>query len=150
MAKRTKTATTRKKTPAEMEALALDLIKKDRDIVYMEDLYAAMPVSKTQLTSPEFGYEIHKLDTIKEALTTNRVTRKKEMRKTWKTSSAAPLQISLYKLLANEDELRRLGQTIDHQTKGEKITAEPVDYQKLSDDLLRAIAAASKPEEGAD
>ena len=54
---------------------------------------------------------MEKEDTIKDALTDNRVNMKMELRAKWYASDNATLQVCLMKLIADEDEAHRLNGT---------------------------------------
>lgn len=87
---------------------AIAIIKKDSDIVFVEDLLAEISMSKATFYS-HFPIESNELNTIKELLGRNQIQLKKQLRKNWKDSqSSATVQIALYKLIANPDELQRL------------------------------------------
>ena len=88
--------------------IALAIIKNDADIVFVEDLLAEIRMSKATFYS-HFPIESNELNTIKELLGRNQIQLKKQLRKNWKDSqSSATVQIALYKLIANPDELERL------------------------------------------
>ena len=66
------------------------------------------------------------MDAIKGALNKNKIELKVSMRSKWYKSENPTLQMGLYKLLANEDELDRLNgnKTINVNTELPKITIE--------------------------
>lgn len=53
-------------------------------------------------------YELHKVDEIVDAIHKNKLIMKAQMRLKWIRADSASLQIALYKVLADEDELERL------------------------------------------
>jgi len=104
-----------------MYQLALDLCANDSDITFIQDVIAQMPFS------PDTFYRMfpngsEESDNIKKLIYNNKVTTKQKLRKNWKSPEAsAPLQISLYKLLADEEELARPSNT--ELPKSDKIPA---------------------------
>lgn len=108
----------------------LDNIQADEDITTFED--AAITVAPTRQALYLWGFD--KIDTIKEAIEKNKVKVKKNLRKQWRYTENATLQLALYKLLSTPDELRSLSmQAIDHS--GE------IKLPKLSVEVI-------KPDEG--
>ena len=55
-----------------------------------------------------YEHGIHKMDIVKDAITNNKIKVKHSMRAKWYKSENATLNIALYKLISNEDELSRL------------------------------------------
>lgn len=89
---------------------AISAIEADQDVVFLEDLYQILPCSH-QTFKTHFPSESAELATIKELLEVNKTKRKKGLRKKWYDSDTAPLQLALYKLMANPDEIRALSMT---------------------------------------
>ena len=106
----------------ELEAIAIAAID-EHGLVFFTEVCAYLPCS----TSTAYNYELEKLETIKNALTAQRVSRKVAMRKNWLQSTQPALQLGLYKLLATPEELAALSmQHIDHSTKGESINPQRI------------------------
>ncbi len=62
------------------------------------------------------------MNVLKSGLAVNKIKLKVSMRSKWHKSEAPALQLALMKLIANEDELKRLSVTYnDHTTNGESI-----------------------------
>jgi len=100
----------------ELKEKALEVIKK-KNLFFIEDVVAFLPCSKVTF----YNHKLNELNSIKEALEKNRVKTKNGLRSKWYMSGAPAVQIALYKLLANEDEMRKLNsQYIDHTTGGEQ------------------------------
>lgn len=92
----------------ELEAQALDAITR-HNLFFIEDVVAYLPCSHKTF----YNKKLHELQAIKEALDQNKIRTKNGLRSKWFKDGNATTQIALYKLLSNEDELRRLtGQTI--------------------------------------
>jgi hypothetical protein len=72
--------------------------------LFISDVAAFLPVSRTTF----YEHDLNKSDKIKQAINYNKVKTKHSMRAKWYKSENATLQVALYKLLANEDELQRL------------------------------------------
>ena len=114
----------------ELERKAIEAIK-EHGVIYIEEVCAYLPCSRATF----YNHGLDKLDTIKEALEDSRIIKKAELRKKWERSENATLNISLYKLLANEEELMRLSvQKIQQETKQE--TKHSIDFGKLTDEQL--------------
>ena len=117
-----------------------DLIKesliaiKKYKLFFIEDVIAYISCSKSTF----YNQKLHELDSIKEALTKNRIEIKVSMRNKWYNSQSATLQIALMKLISSDDEAHRLNgsrQEIKHNAdiKVGKISNEA--RQKI-DDIL--------------
>jgi len=112
---------------------AIELCKDD-SMHFIDDIVANLPCSR-QTFYDHFPLESDKLDSIKEALNQNKIKVKEGLRKKWNTSDNATLQISLYKLIGNDEERKNLSQSYhDHTTGGEKLND-----IKLSDDQIDKI-----------
>ena len=80
-------------------------IETIEDITSFDD--AALTVAPAIRTL--YDWELHELQDIKRAIAANKVKVKQSLRKQWKDKSASPtLQLALYKLLSNDDELKAL------------------------------------------
>jgi hypothetical protein len=55
-----------------------------------------------------YEWKLEESDDIKNALRTNRISRKTKMRKKWEDSENAVLQLAAYKLIAEKEEIERL------------------------------------------
>ena len=86
-----------------LEKLALKLIKENK-LVFISELCCLLPVSRATF----YNYGIEKLDSIKEALDSNKVSLKAELRNKWYENNNPTVQIALYKLLADSDERQAL------------------------------------------
>lgn len=75
-----------------------------KNCIYFTDVAAFMPIAKDTM----YNHEIHKSDTLKDAISYNKIKTKHAMRGKWFRSENATLQVALYKLLADSDELQRL------------------------------------------
>jgi hypothetical protein len=102
----------------ELEQQALEAIK-EHGLVFIEEVVSFLPCSKPTF----YEHGLNESNAIKEAIEYNKVSKKAKLRKNWEHSENATLNISLYKLLANEEELQRLSvQKVEHSGKdGEKI-----------------------------
>ena len=120
---------------------------EDTDTFFIEDVVSLVACSKATFYT-FFPNNSEELDAIKEILGTNKVKKKREIRKLLAAGKGVEL-ISLYKLLATDEERKALSMThVDHTTKGNEIKSSPaIDYSKLSTAALKEIQAASKPNE---
>lgn len=79
---------------------------------------ASLFVPCTRATLYNWGFD--KMDDVKEAIQTQRIKAKSGMRKLWRKSDNATLQVAAYKLMASEDELERLSVQVNkNQHSGE-------------------------------
>lgn len=113
---------------SELKEQALKAIEKHK-LFFLEDVIAFLPCSRSTF----FEHFSDKSDSYKEisdALTKNKVEVKSSLRSKWYKSNSAPLQLALYKLIANPEEHKALQmQYNDHTTQGEKIQA-PIQWIK--------------------
>ena len=90
----------------ELEKKALEILQKKKDIYFFEDLATELGWSRGYLY--EIGLSPDKNDILKEALSKNKKQLKRGLRNKWYNSDNPSSQAMLYKLVADEDELRRL------------------------------------------
>ena len=83
--------------------MALKAITEE-DCVTVSEVLLFLPISSATF----YGWELEKLEDIKEALETQRIKRKKNMRRKWVNSDNPALQIAEFKLIASDDEFDRL------------------------------------------
>ena len=95
---------TKKADVRELEQKALKILKEKHDIYFFCDLATELGFSK------QWCYELglDKIDSIKNALMENKRQLKRGLRNKWYNSDNPSSQAMLYKLIADEDELRRL------------------------------------------
>lgn len=97
---------------------AIEAIKINK-LFFIEDVVTFLPCSKTTF----YARKLNESDELKGELEKNKIEVKVSLRSKWYKSKSATLQMALYKLLANEDERRRLSMHyVDHTTEGERIT----------------------------
>jgi hypothetical protein len=78
-------------------------------IHFLEDVIVHLPCSRATF----YNHGLDKLDLIKDAIEVNKIKLKTNLRKKWYESDNPTTQIALYKLIANQGELRALtNQTI--------------------------------------
>jgi len=82
-------------------------IIETEEVVFIEELVSYLPCDKKTF----YTHKLHENPDIKAAMTKNKVSKKAKLRKKWFDSENATLQVALYKLLANEEELERLQNT---------------------------------------
>ena len=104
----------------ELKKFALKIIE-EKQCETIGDLIYYMPIGRSCF----YLRGLDKVDSIKDAIVDIQYKEKREIRKRWKKSGNAALETCVYKILADEDELRRLQ---SHQKqdpaveKGEKLT----------------------------
>jgi hypothetical protein len=115
----------------ELERQALEAIKNDPDIAFIEDVVACLPCGKVTF----YEHKLNELNTIKSALEKNKIEGKKYLRNKWKDSDNATVQVALYKILGNDGDRDKLNPNskVDHNVQGGiKITIEDLD-EKYND-----------------
>lgn len=101
----------------ELMERALNVIE-DEKLCFIEDVAASLGISKTTF----YEHGLNEMDAIKSAIINNKIAKKKKLRNKWEDSDNATLNIALYRLLADDDELVRLSkQHVDVTSKDEKI-----------------------------
>lgn len=90
---------------------ALAILEKKKDIYFFSDLAIELGMSRQYLY--ERGFSPDKDDALKEALENNKKYVKRGLRAKWYTNDNATTQVALYKLLADEEELKRLNNNAD-------------------------------------
>lgn len=99
---------------------AMEQINKNK-LFFIEDIIAFMPCAKSTFYE-HFPNDSDYYKKMFEKLETNRTELKVSMRSKWYKSNAPALQMALMKLIATQDELKKLSmQYNDHTTGGEKI-----------------------------
>jgi hypothetical protein len=88
---------------AELERQILEVIEKE-ELTFFSEISLFIPASERTL----YNKEMQEMQSIKEALEANKIRHKSKMRKKWRDSENATLQISAYKLLADDEELKKL------------------------------------------
>jgi DNA-binding transcriptional regulator YbjK len=88
---------------SELTRLALEAIEKHQ-LVFIDEVCTFLPCSRATF----YNHEIDKLDELKEALNNVRTNMKSQMRNKWRDSDNATLQIGLMKLIATDEERKRL------------------------------------------
>jgi len=90
----------------EMLHRALDVIKAE-ECVTLEEVVLFMPCGKTTF----YALGLNEVNEIKEAIEQQKIAIKKKMRRNWRNSDNATLQIAEYKLISTDAELERLNTT---------------------------------------
>lgn len=100
----------------ELELKSLNIIE-EKEIVFLDDLTTYLPCTRGTF----YNLELNKLETIKDALETNKIRTKEKLRSKWLKSDNPTLQIALYKLLSNEMEYDKLANKFTPPVDPEKI-----------------------------
>ena len=117
----------------ELTLKAIEVIKKKK-LVFMTEVIHYLGISNKSF----YNHELNEVSEIKNALQGNKISLKGKMRSKWFISENATLQISLYKLIANDDERKRLTQQyIKHD--GEVNHKNQIDATKLKSETLRDL-----------
>lgn len=83
--------------------LALEAIEKHQ-LVFVDEVVTFLPCSRATF----YNHELDKLDELKDAINNVRTSMKSQMRNKWRESENATLQIGLMKLIASDEERKRL------------------------------------------
>ena len=83
--------------------LALKVIPEE-ECVTLEEVWLFMGISK----QTAYNHHLDQVDEIKEAVLEQKVKVKKKLRRNWRNSDNATLQIAEFKLLSTDEELTRL------------------------------------------
>lgn len=113
----------------DLEKQALEAIEK-HNLFFINDLVAYLPCSKQTL----YDHKLEQLDSIKKALEANRIKTKNGLRAKWYKSKNAAVQVALMKLIADDEERKKLSQTYtDVTSAGEKVQSQPVVISEISE-----------------
>jgi len=118
---------------AELIEKSIQVIKKKK-LVFMTEVIHYLGISNKSF----YNHELNEVLEIKNALQGNKISLKGKLRSKWFVSENATLQMGLYKLIANEDERKRLTQQyIKHD--GEVNHKNQIDATKLKNETLRDL-----------
>jgi hypothetical protein len=87
----------------ELVQKALKAIEEE-ECTNIEEVVLYMPICKATF----YNRGINEIDAVKEAIEAKKVQLKKKMRRNWRDSENATLQIADFKLMANDSELEKL------------------------------------------
>lgn len=90
----------------ELQEKALKILGKKKDIYFFGDLAIELGYNRQYLY--DIGFSPDKNDTLKTALEENKKTVKRGLRNKWFNNNNPTVQIALYRLIADEEELNRL------------------------------------------
>lgn len=90
----------------ELQEKALKILEKKKDIYFFGDLAIELGYNRQYLY--DIGFSPDKNDTLKTALEENKKTVKRGLRNKWFNNNNPTVQIALYRLIADEEELNRL------------------------------------------
>lgn len=93
------------------------LVIEKESVIFIEELVAYLPISKTTLYE-FFPVGSDELDMLKSLIDANKTKTKADLRRKWKVSDNATLNIALYKLTATKEEHDLLAdrQHVDQKT----------------------------------
>jgi hypothetical protein len=110
----------------ELIAKSIELIKAN-NLITQTEVISLLPCSRQTY----YTIGLDKVDELKDALEANKGKTKIFLKNKWKESDNATLQIALFKLCADADELHRLAVNYtDVTTGGEKINLPPINWVK--------------------
>jgi hypothetical protein len=112
---------------------------KEKQLYFIEDVVAYLPISKATFYS-YFPLNSYELNELKDELEINRVSLKISMRSKWYKSNSPALQMALMKLIANEEELRKLAMQF---VKSENTNTE-IDLSELTTEEIKNFLNGSE------
>ncbi len=124
----------------ELEKKAIEAIKKNK-LIFLEEVISYLPCNRGTF----YLNNLNKLDSILELLEENKIEEKVKLRKKWRGTDNAALNLALYKLCSSDEEQAKLNPNkVDTTVNIYKNTLEE-DLTKLStDELKRRIQEAAK------
>ncbi len=99
----------------ELIALALQAITENK-LFFVEDIVSFLPCSKPTY----YKHKLNEVDSIKEELEKNKTETKVILRDKWLSGDNATLQMGLYKLIANDNERKKLAMEYREHSGGDK------------------------------
>ena|SRR5680860_18593 len=94
---------------------------EEHELFFIEDVVSYLPCSKSTFYD-HFPLDSDESNELRDLLDSNRITVKVELRKKWRESDNATLQMGLMKLIATNEERKKLAQTYqDHTTDGKPV-----------------------------
>lgn len=103
---------------------ALKVIEEE-ECVTIDEVCLYLPIGRNTL----YSWELDKLNKLKEAIEGQKIKQKKKMRRNWRNSDNATLQIAEFKLMANVDELETL--TISKVKQDVKVELPKVNFSTI-------------------
>jgi hypothetical protein len=118
-------------TTEELEQMSIELIEKHQ-IISIKELASFLPISRQSF----YNHGLDKFDSIKDSMERIKTSTANELRIKWKNSDNATLQVALMKLVASDEDRKRLA-TSYMETKQKHTT---VDLSELStDDIVNLL-----------
>ena len=77
---------------------------KENNLTTIEEAVSYLPCSRATF----YNFELDKLDTIREAIDTEKMNMKQKMKRKWLESDASALQIALMRLICTDEERQKL------------------------------------------
>lgn len=112
---------------ADLKVRALEAIQEN-NLMFFDEIQHYVKECRATL----YNKGLDKIDEIKEALDSNKVSTKVKMRKKWYNSDNATLQVALMKLICSDDEAHRLNGSRTES----KIDFDKEDLKKLSVEFI--------------
>lgn len=114
----------------DLEEQSLKAIK-EHNLFFINDLTAYLPCSRQTF----YEHGLDKLDSIKSELEKNRINVKNGLRAKWYKSVNSATQIALYKLIADDDERKKISQGYtDITSGGETIKGATIEFADKPED----------------
>ena len=124
----------------QLEKQAIEAIKKNK-LIFLEEVISYLPCNRGTF----YLNNLNKLDSIIELLEENKVEQKVHLRKKWRNTDNAALNLALYKLCSSEEEEAKLNPNKQDTTVNIYKNTTEEDLTKLTtDELKRRIQEAAK------
>ena len=124
----------------ELEKKAIEAIKKNK-LIFLEEVISYLPCNRGTF----YLNNLNKLDSILELLEENKIEEKVKLRKKWRGTDNAALNLALYKLCSSEEEQAKLNPNKQDTTVNIYKNTTEEDLTKLTtDELKRRIQEAAK------
>ena len=124
----------------ELERLSIEAIKQ-HNLIFINEIMTFIPCCSATF----YNLELEKLESIKKALNDNRVNIKRNIRSRWYESENVTAEIMLYKLTADEEELRRLSVTKNEHTGNEgKPIGSELNFTNFTNEQLAELERLAK------
>ncbi len=123
-----------RKTKKQHEEAIVEVIRQHPDVTFFADIFSYYP----DLTERHaYRLKCQECQSIKDALRANCIISKRDMRKKWRESDSATLQIAAYRLMADEEELRKLNQQYIESRQHVKLQTDSRTPEEIVDEINR-------------
>lgn len=112
-------------------------------LIFVEEVVAFLPCGKSYFYDT-FKIDSHEMDELKGLIETNKISLKTSMRKKWYDSDNATLQISLMKLIASPEELKKLSMNYTENINQNQNENKNINFDNLTPEQIKALLNEDK------